>query len=248
MRLLVALPRTVLTLAVGVVATLIGGPLVMVISRFRPTSPLIDRVAAIWSRLWLFSAGCRLEVSGREHIDPTRSYMVVANHLSALDIMACFLAVPLPIRFLAKKELFRVPVLAPAMRAVGIVEVDREARSTVHEKVNAQAGALVQAGRSIIVYPEGTRSRDGRLGAFKKGAFTMAVSWGLPVLPVTLHGTYEAWRPGSPLVYGGTTIKVVIDAPIDTRGLTQADVGRLRDEARTVIAKRVLELGGEVAG
>jgi 1-acyl-sn-glycerol-3-phosphate acyltransferase len=80
-----------------------------------------------WSRLWLGAAGVDLRVVGGENVDPDRSYVVVANHSSNLDIMACFLALPLPIRFLAKKELFRLPLLATAMRDIGIVEVDRQA-------------------------------------------------------------------------------------------------------------------------
>jgi 1-acyl-sn-glycerol-3-phosphate acyltransferase len=87
--------------------------------------------------------------------------VVVANHLSALDIMACLLAVPLPIRFLAKKELFRVPVLAQGMRLVGIIEVDREARGAIHSEVNRQSRDLIEKGRSLIIYAEGTRPRNG---------------------------------------------------------------------------------------
>ncbi len=112
--------------------------------------------------------------------------------------MACLLAVPLPIRFLAKKELFRVPVLAQGMRMVGIIEVDREARGAVHSEVNRQSRELIEKGRSLIIYAEGTRPRNGVMKPFKKGAFTMAISSGLPVLPLSIHGSYEAWPPGTP--------------------------------------------------
>lgn len=236
--------RTVLTLVVGVTLTLIAAPVVILITKFNPTSPVIERIAYYWSRAWLLAAGSPIEVRGSENIDKRISYVVVANHLSNLDVMASFLAVPLPIRFLAKKELFSVPILAPAMRAIGIVEVDRAARSAVHEKVNQQAKNLVDTGRSLIIYPEGTRSRDGKLKRFKKGAFTMAVSGQIPVLPVTIHGTREAWPPGPSLVKGAK-ITVIIDPPISTKGLGKQDVGRLADEARSVIAKRLEELEAE---
>lgn len=232
------LPRTALTYVLGVLATLVAAPAVIVLARIRPHSPAIDLVARAWSRVWLVAAGVTLEVAGSEHVDPNRSYVVVANHISNLDIMACFLAVPLPIRFLAKKELFRVPVLAPAMRAIGIVEVDRAARNAIHEQVNVQVRALVEAGRSIIVYPEGTRTRSGTLGPFKKGAFTMAVAGGLPVLPVTILGSYQAWPAATPWVKGGS-VKVTIDPPLSTEGLSQADTTALRDRARDVIAARL---------
>jgi 1-acyl-sn-glycerol-3-phosphate acyltransferase len=243
MRLVLVPLRTGSMMVCGLVATLICGPTVVVIAKFRPTSPWLDRVARIWSKVWLVSAGCRFEVRGREHVDTTRSHVVVANHESNLDIMASFLAVPLPIRFLAKTELFKVPVLSSAMRAIGVVEVDRDARSAVHEKVNAQARDLVASGRSLIVYPEGTRSRSGELRAFKKGAFTMAVAGQIPILPVTIHGTHRAWSPDRPWVYGGK-ITVIIDPAIPTEGLARDSVPRLSAQAREIIARRLAELSG----
>lgn len=238
MRRLLAPFRTLLTVVVGVLVTLFFAPIVIVIGRLRPTSPFIEVCARAWSRAWLWAAGCTLEISGIEHVDQKRSHVVVANHLSVLDIMVCFLAVPLPIRFLAKKELFSVPLLAPAMRSIGIVEVDRTARSAIHEKVNRQAKDLVASGRSLIIYPEGTRSRDGSLRPFKKGAFTMAIAGEIPVLPVTIIGTYEAWPPGKIWVYGGA-LKAVVDAPIETTGMDRDDTSKLAADSRLVIASRL---------
>ena len=179
MRLLIDIPRTIITVVAGVAATIIAVAAIAVIVPFNNTSPLIDRVIRTWSRVWLAASGTRLEVEGEDNIDPGRSYVVVANHLSALDIMACLLAVPLPIRFLAKKELFRVPVLAQGMRMVGIIEVDREARGAIHSEVNRQSRELIENGHSLIIYAEGTRPRNGVMKPFKKGAFTMAISAGL---------------------------------------------------------------------
>lgn len=191
-------------------------------------------------------SGTRLEIEGQENVDPEKSYVVVSNHISTLDIMACFLAVRIPIRYLAKKELFRVPVLAQAMRAVGIIEVDRSAHSAIHAQVNQQAKALIEKKRSLIIYPEGTRPRDGLMRPFKKGAFTMAVASQLPVLPMAIHGTYEAMPPGTPWVRGGH-VRVIVDPAIPTEGLSRADTTELRDRVYELIAKRVTEMGGQVA-
>jgi 1-acyl-sn-glycerol-3-phosphate acyltransferase len=246
MRLLIDIPRTIITVVAGVLATIVAVLLLAVIVPFNDTSPMIDRVIRGWSRIWLTTSGTRLEVEGGDNIDPKRSYVVVANHLSALDIMACLLAVPLPIRFLAKKELFRVPVLAQGMRLVGIIEVDREARGAIHSEVNRQSRDLIEKGRSLIIYAEGTRPRNGVMKPFKKGAFTMAIRAGLPVLPLSIHGSYEAWPPAKPIVRGGL-IRVVIDKPVETDGLTSADTGDLRDQVREIIGGRVEEMGGAVA-
>src|SRR5688572_2315487 len=171
MRLFIDVPRTIVTVVAGVTATIVAVALIAVMVVINDSSPMIEKIIRGWSRVWLAASGTKLEIEGAENIDPNRSYVVVANHLSALDIMACLLAVPLPIRFLAKKELFRVPVLAQGMRMVGIIEVDREARGAVHSEVNRQSRELIEKGRSLIIYAEGTRPRNGVMKPFKKGAF-----------------------------------------------------------------------------
>jgi 1-acyl-sn-glycerol-3-phosphate acyltransferase len=245
MRLFIDVPRTIMTVVAGVTATIVAVASIAVMVVINDSSPLIETIIRVWSRVWLAASGTKLEVDGAENIDPKRSYVVVANHLSTLDIMACLLAVPLPIRFLAKKELFRVPVLAQGMRMVGIIEVDREARGAVHSEVNRQSRELIEKGRSLIIYAEGTRPRNGVMKPFKKGAFTMAIRSGLPVLPLSIHGSYEAWPPGTPLVRGGV-IRVVLDKPVETEGMSTSDTGDLRDQVREVIAGRVEALGGAV--
>ena len=237
--------RTILTWTVGVLVTIIGAVSALVVVLIRPTSPAIESVIRWWSRMWLWASGTDVTIEGGEHIDPEQSYVVVANHLSTLDIMVCFLAVPLPIRYLAKKELFRIPLLAQAMRAVGIIEVDRAARSSIHSSVNRQAKDLLAHNRSLIIYPEGTRPRDGVMKPFKKGAFTMAIASQLPILPLSIHGTYEAAVLGKPWFKGGP-VTAVIDAPIETAGMTQANTDALRDQIREIIAKRVSDMGGPV--
>ncbi len=245
MRLLIDIPRTIITVVAGVTATIVAVALIAITVLFNESSPFIDQIIRGWSRVWLIASGTRLEIEGDDNIDPNRSYVVVANHLSTLDIMACLLAVPLPIRFLAKKELFKVPVLAQGMRMVGIIEVDREARGAIHSEVNRQSRELIENGRSLIIYAEGTRPRNGVMKRFKKGAFTMAIGSGLPVLPLSIHGSYEAWRPGTPIVRGGL-IRIVLDKPVETEGMTSSDTGDLRDQVQEVIAGRVEAMGGAV--
>jgi 1-acyl-sn-glycerol-3-phosphate acyltransferase len=238
--------RSLVAWTVGVLATIVGATVVIVVALINDTSPLIDQTIRVWSRVWFLATGSRLEVRGSVNIDPDQSYVVVSNHLSSLDIMTCFLAVPLPIRFLAKKELFKIPLFAQGMRAVGIIEVDRAARSAVHASVNRQAADLIAKKRSLIIYPEGTRPRDGVMKPFKKGAFKIAIDNQLPILPLSIHGSYEAWPADQPWIFGGKVVAVV-DPPIETKGMTSTDVEDLRDQVRTLIASRVTELGGQVS-
>ena len=233
--------RTALTWFAGAVVTIFCSTVILITAFINDTSPLIERLIALWSMTWLKVSGTKLTVTGREHIDHDRSYVVVANHLSTLDIMSCFLAVDLPIRYLAKAELFKIPILAQGMRAAGIIEVDRSARGAIHATVNRQAKELIAKKRSLVIYPEGTRPRNGVMKPFKKGAFTMAVAGQLPILPVSIHGAYDAAPPGKPWFYGGH-IRVMIDPALETAGKTQADTGDLRDQTRELIARRIAEM------
>jgi 1-acyl-sn-glycerol-3-phosphate acyltransferase len=245
MRWIIIVLRSLFTWTVGVLATIVIATLVIVIAVINDTSPWIEKSIRTWSRIWLLASRSPLTIEGEENIDPEQSYVVVANHISTLDIMVCFLAVPLPIRYLAKKELFKVPLLAQGMRAVGIIEVDRAARGAIHATVNRQAKGLIEKKRSLIIYAEGTRPRNGVMKRFKKGAFTMAITAQLPILPMTIHGTYESMPPGTPWVYGGP-LKAVVDPPIETTGMNHSDTGALRDQVFELISGRVREMGGEV--
>ncbi len=243
---MIAIPRTIVTMLSGFAGTLVCGLSAWAVGHFRPSSPLIQRIIVAWSRAWLIPAGVRLDIRGAEHVDPRTSYVVVANHRSNMDVMVCFAALPVPIRYLAKRELFRVPVLAQAMRAIGIVEVDREHRreTSIIETVNRQAQTVIERGHSLIIYAEGTRTRDGSPRPFKKGAFTMAVASGMPVLPVTIHGSREIWPPNRPWIHAGT-VTVVIDPPIPTSGKGREDVEGLRSAVQNQINERLDQLAVE---
>jgi 1-acyl-sn-glycerol-3-phosphate acyltransferase len=246
MRWIIDVPRSLIAGLIGVIATVVAATAIIIIALFNDDSPMIERIINGWSRTWLIFSNTKLVIEGQEHINEDQSYVVVANHQSSFDIMACFLAVPVPIRYLAKKELFQVPVLAQGMRAVGIVEVDRQARGAIHAQVNRESKKLIKKGRSLIIYAEGTRPRNGVMTRFKKGAFTMAITSQLPVLPLSIHGSYDAWPPGNLWMHGGT-IRVIIDPPIETEGMTQADTGELRDQVQDLVTERVGGMGGKVA-
>ena len=137
---MIAALRTPFTYLVGLSATGLAAIAVIIISLLAPTSPLINRIVRGWARIVLWSGGVRLKVIGVEHVDPSTSYVVVSNHQSTFDIMAHFLALPIPIRFLAKKELFGVPLLGWALRRLNMVPVDRFAGRTVYNEIENRRG------------------------------------------------------------------------------------------------------------
>ena len=202
--------------------------------------PKIEDNMRAWGQRWLTMSGSHLTVSGLEGLDTDRAYVIVSNHLSAYDVFSHFVALPIPIRYLAKTELFRIPVFGSALRATGMVEVNRSAHGGGLHQINAAAAAATDAKRSIMVYAEGTRSRDGVMRPFKKGAFRIAVSLRLPILPVAVTGSREVWTPGTLRIAPGN-VHVHAFAPIETKDCTSADVDALCDRTRQMIYEHVAD-------
>jgi len=234
LRRLVATLRTWIAVPTFFVFTLFIAGSISIFSLFRPHDPRIERLLHIWSRAFLSIAPIHFDGADASHLDPERQYVFVSNHLSNFDIPLLFLAIPHRIRYLAKSELFRIPIVAGAMRRIGIIEIDRRAGPSTHTAINAGVERAAAIGYSLMVFAEGTRSRDGGLHEFKKGAFRIAIATGLDIVPVTIHGTWETWRPDAKVFFSGTG-RVVIGKPIPVADLTLRDIAALRDETRETI-------------
>ncbi len=227
--------RTVVLAPVFVLGTLVASAIVFVLAVLDRTDA-VDRVIRSWSRFFLALAGSDLVTDGQERIERSGQYVFIANHLSNLDIPVMFLATEMPIRYLAKAELFKIPIFKQAMDAIGIVRVDRIGGAAIHYEVNVGVAAAREHGQSLIIFPEGTRSASGEMAAFKKGAFRIAIANQLDIMPVTLVGTWEAWRPHSKIVRGGP-VRAFIHDRISVQGLTVGDIDSLREQVHSVIRK-----------
>lgn len=220
---------------IGLIATGVYASLIMFFGRRDPAARSVERLLMSWAHMWMRLARIDLEVEGGDDLDPATSYVIVANHLSNYDIMVCLATIPVPIRFLAKKELFKYPLLSQAMRAIGIIEVDRAAHARAIDAINSQAELVRSRNHSLMVYAEGTRSRDGKTQPFKKGAFAIASGAGMPIVPVAISGTREVVPPGTIRIERHRKVTVRIDHPItDTRDVP---ITRLRDETRARIVE-----------
>jgi 1-acyl-sn-glycerol-3-phosphate acyltransferase len=224
--------RTVPAFITGVLATLAAALVVLCRGPARADSAATDRIVRWWAAVWLRAAGARVVIHGLEHVRPGTAYVVVSNHQSNLDPMVHLRVLPPGMRVLAKREMFQIWLLGPAMRAIGMIEVDRG--SPDFGQIDQAAARSLAAGRSLLVFPEGTTSPDGTIGQFKEGAFIIAVTSQAPVLPVTIDGTRRIWPPGRTAIRGGQ-VRVVIANPLPTCGLTHHDVPGLRDQTRNVI-------------
>lgn len=176
------------------------------------------------------------EVSGLDRVDFSRPHVFVANHQSMLDVPVLIRALPVPLLFVVKEELLKVPLLGAYLRALGMIFIPRQARRKSLDELSQSARRLAE-GKSILIFPEGTRSTDGRIGAFKPGAFLPIIDAGAPVVPVALDG------PGRILPRGGFRvrpgkIRVAVGEPVPTDGLGGEDRKALAREIR----RRTVEL------
>ena len=191
--------------------------------------------ARIWAWLILVTTGVRTSARGVELVDRSAPYVFVSNHQSIYDIPVLFVALPVQLRIIAKASLGRFPVLGWHLRWTGHLLVDR-ARTGV--STLKQVGRMMRRGHSLIVFPEGTRSRDGRVGRFRRGLFLLAIEAGLPVVPVAVAGTRHVMRKGRLTTCPGD-VALVVHPPLPTDGLTRADAGALAERVRDLIAASV---------
>ncbi len=216
--------------------TLIGIPLTLV-SLLGMGDWGSKTLAVLWAKANSRVLGMGVDIEGLEHLQSDKSYVVVANHWSQLDILLIYGYLPVELKWVMKQELRRVPILGAACAAMGHIIIDRSNTAQAIASIERASKRLVN-GMCVVFFPEGTRAPPGEVRHFKKGAFKLAIDLGLPVLPLTLHGTDQMlptgtlnWRPGS------TTLE--IHPPIDTQGLSEEDVSNLCRQTESLIQRSI---------
>ena len=194
---------------------------ILALALFDRRGLLTHRIARFWLKALLSVTGVKLEVRGLEHLKEDEAYVFFANHQSQFDIPVLAVALPHQIRWLAKESLFRIPFFGWALRAIGYIPVDRKNPRKGYESLLA-AAEKIKAGFSVVIFPEGTRSPDGRLLPFKTGGFVVAIKSGRPAVAVAICGTRAVMPKGKLYVRPGL-VRVKIFPPIPTRGLNLRD-------------------------
>jgi 1-acyl-sn-glycerol-3-phosphate acyltransferase len=226
--------RTVFYLipAIGVY-TIALGSLSIGSSLFEKSGHFAHWCARTWSRLILVTTGVRVDVAGLDRLQSGRTYVFVANHQSHYDTPILFSSLPYQLRVIAKESLGRFPFIGWHLRRTGHMLVDRSRPDRA--KVFGWASRLTANGLSLFVFPEGTRSRDGRVARFKGGSFYLAMEAGLPVVPLSIVGSRHVMLKGRLATYPGR-VRLVVHAPIDTRELAGTDPKQFAERVRRVIA------------
>ncbi len=179
-------------------------------------------------------AGVRVRIRGRERLLPEETYVYLPNHQGNCDVPVIAHAVPGNFSGLIKKEMMKLPVLSWVLKQAQFVPVDRKDPAKAHASVD-RAAALLREGRPFVSFPEGTRSRDGRLGEFKKGVFIMAIKAQKPIVPITILNSNAIQPPGTYRIHPGS-VEVIFHEPIPTLGLTLQDRDRLMVATREAIS------------
>lgn len=190
----------------------------------------------IWGRLLCWIAGIRVRVEGQENLEPSRTYIFVGNHTSQTDIWTFQGYIPHDFRWIAKKELFAIPIFGVAMRAVDFISIDRSRGRQAVNSLNNAANRIAE-GTSVLIFPEGTRSPDGHLQPFKTGAIMLAIKAGVPVVPVGFNGAHQVLPKGSLVARGGDVV-LRIGTPLPTSDFNVKD----KQELALKVQQQVAEL------
>ena len=205
-QLFVALPIFLILTIITAISTLILYPIF-------PKNRIANRPAEWWSRLTCYLFFIRVKLTGSEKIDPSKSYVFVSNHQSIFDVFALYGWMPIVFKWVMKIELKKIPLVGSACDIVGHIFIDRSNPLAAQESIKQAEDKLVD-GVSLIVFPEGTRTHNGKMNKFKKGAFRIAQDLQLPIIPITIKGSFERFPRGAFLVKPGK-IELIIHDPID---------------------------------
>jgi len=192
------------------------------------------KLIKMWARWVIWSTGIQYEIDGLDNLNLDKQYIFMSNHESALDIVLGVAAIPSNIVFLAKKELFKVPIFGWAMNSSGMIKIDRENPEMARKSVSEAVETLMHSSFSTLIYPEGTRSNGEELLPFKKGGFILAIRTQLPVVPITILGAGNVLPKGT-LAIKKSHIKMIIDNPIPTLGMDINDKDQLLQDCRKII-------------
>ena len=219
-----------------IVWTAICSTLVLIVGIFDRRGRAIYFIARLWARLLLWAAGVPYKISGTEKLDPGKAYIFAGNHESAFDIPLCFAAIPIHLVSLAKIELKRIPIFGWAMMMAGHIFVDRKNRERAIKSMEKARRSIERNPRSILIYPEGTRSLDGEIHDFKKGAAVLGMTLGIPIVPMAMCGTGAVVRKNS-WDLRPQPIELRLGQPIETNNYNYDQRNQLTRELQQAVIK-----------
>ena len=233
--------RTILLFLTYVLMVVFLIPVLMVCILLEAREPIM--AIGKWAmRLGRGILGLPLEVSGLDRIDRQQTHIYMSNHLSFLDGPMAFMLIPQPVRVILKKEVFKLPVVGPGMTFVGFVPVTRKGAHGGRASIDRAIRLMNEKGYSFLIFPEGTRSRDGRLQRFRRGGFFLALRSGAAIVPMSIQGTYELMPRGRFFIKNGP-VRVTFHPAVSVQGYREENLSQLIDKVRAIIQSGLREEG-----
>jgi 1-acyl-sn-glycerol-3-phosphate acyltransferase len=225
--------RTSIVILWTILVTAFMAVMIILFSFITSNANTAHKIATIWARCILAFSNIKITIRGLSNLNPGRSYILMPNHTSNLDIPVLQAYLPVQFRWLAKVELFKIPIFGHAMKRAGYISIDRSNRKSAIESLNKVA-EIIKNGVSVIIFPEGTRSRSYEIQPFKKGGFVLAVDSGVPILPVIIHGTGRI-MPKNQISIKPGNVTLEILKPIESSNYTRKTKNDLMNKVRHVI-------------
>jgi 1-acyl-sn-glycerol-3-phosphate acyltransferase len=226
--------HSVLLVTLGVAITAFMSFWSVVFSIFPDADNKIHKIANLWAKILLIICNIKVQLIGEENLLRGKPQIFMANHQSDFDILISLAYIPVQFRWIAKKELFSIPIFGAAMRSAGYVEIDRSNKEKALQSLD-EATLRIRRGKSIMTFPEGTRSRDGEIKSFKQGTFYLAIKSGVPIVPVSIIGSGKIMQKRSLRIKPGR-IKIIIGKPIEVKNF---DIEK-RNELIEMVRKEII--------
>ena len=207
--------------------------MVILLSFIKAGGDTIHKVGRIWAKCILGISKIKVTIKGYSNLKPGKSYIYMPNHMSNIDIPVLQAYLPVQFRWLAKAELYKIPIFGHAMKSAGYISIDRSDRKSAINSLN-QAAKLISNGVSVIIFPEGTRSRTYNIQPFKKGGFVLAVDSGVSIVPIIIHGTAKI-MPRKKISIKPGKVTLEITKPITTSNYTRKTKDDLMEKVRNII-------------
>jgi len=225
--------RTSITIFGIILVTAFMALMVILVSFATAGGDTMHKVARIWAKCILALSNITVTVKGFSNLKPGRSYIYMANHMSNFDIPVLQAYLPVQFRWLAKAELYKIPIFGYAMKRAGYISIDRSDRKSAIESLN-KAVKIIRDGVSVVIFPEGTRSNTNKVQPFKKGGFFLAVDSGVPIIPIIIHGTGRIMPKKKMLIKPGN-VTLEIEKPITSSDYTRKTKDDLIEKVRDII-------------
>jgi 1-acyl-sn-glycerol-3-phosphate acyltransferase len=227
--------RSALLVVIGVAITAFMSVCALLFPMISPGENKAHRIANLWARMLLKLTHIRVRVAGLENVLMNRPQIFMVNHQSDFDILIVLAHIPGQFRWIVKKELFKIPVFGKAMKSAGYIEIDRQNHERAMKSLE-EAAQKIREGKSVVTFPEGTRSKDGKIKPFKQGIFHLAIRAGVPIVPISIIGAHEIMPKRSLKIRPGE-ITMIIDRAVDVSGYTIETRSELIERIRGTIIR-----------